>query len=295
MLQLVCPQCRVLLAKGTSCVACPACQTEYPVRKGLPRFTTTVDVGFDKRWQKHPKPQITTAGIFEMKTGWKAPDLAKQIVLDAGCGCGRFSEIAFSWGASVVGVDGSEHGIEAAARLLPKGQFIQADLLHLPLASASVDKAFSIGVLHHTADPKAAFQEIARTVKPGGELGVWLYINPGGDQNQKVVDPEVALAAEFLHMLTKTCPPEALHTACEQFAPRLRDIYAGKWGPLQQVLRASNSLDDEECISDTFDWHTPQYRSGHTINEIRGWFIETGFEVLWFGDFPVSLRGIKKG
>ena len=52
---------------------------------------------------------------------------------------------------------------------------VQADLLDLPLAEAAFDLVFSIGVLHHTPDPRRAFAQIARRVKPGGRLAVWLY------------------------------------------------------------------------------------------------------------------------
>ena len=34
---------------------------------------------------------------------------------------------------------------------------------------------FSIGVLHHSPDPRRAFAQVAARVKPGGRLAVWLY------------------------------------------------------------------------------------------------------------------------
>lgn len=288
-----CPSCRGPLLKGPA-LHCARCLKDYPVRNGIPRFTDTIDHGFNERWALHPKPQATTAGVFEQKTGWTAWSVQGKTILDAGCGCGRFSQVAAAYGATVIGVDGSDKGIEAAAALVPEATFLQADLLQIPLADASVDMAFSIGVLHHTADAFKSFSEVARTVKPGGELAVWLYVYPGGDQNKKVVDPEVATAAEFLHAISKACPPDKLHAICAQFAPRVRDLYNKKWGPLQQVLRASISEDDAECVSDTFDWHCPQYRSGHTIEEVRGWFEAVGFDVMWVGDFPVSMRGRRR-
>ena len=52
---------------------------------------------------------------------------------------------------------------------------VQADLTRLPLAEGVFDLAFSIGVLHHGPDPRGAFREVARRVKPGGRLAVWLY------------------------------------------------------------------------------------------------------------------------
>jgi ubiquinone/menaquinone biosynthesis C-methylase UbiE len=288
-----CPDCHKPLSEKAGGVACESCGTLHPIILGIPRFTSTIDEGFDHRWQKHPKPQATTTGIFEQKTGWAPEDLKGKLVLDAGCGCGRFSRVATDFGAQVIGIDGSNFGIEASSTLVPEGTFAQGDLLRIPLADNSVDMAFSIGVLHHTSNCKASFMEVARTVKPGGSMAVWLYILPGGDGEHLSLDPEVTTAAAFLHEITKSCPPEVLHAICSKYAVKLRDLYAGKWGPLQRVLQINVSPDNDECISDTFDWHTPQYRSGHTNGEVKGWFEEAGFRVDWVGDFPVSVRGVK--
>lgn len=287
-----CPLCRSSLLEENEALLCSSCSHKFPI-EGVPRFVETIDAGFDQRWAQHPKPQATTQGVFELKTGWSASDLNGKVVLDAGCGCGRFSRVAADWGASVVGADGSEHGILAAASLVPEASFIQADLLRLPLPDNSVDMAFSIGVLHHTSAPQEAFKEMARVLRPGGGLAVWLYVNPGGDGEVLVQNPEVDLAAKMLHDITKTVAPETLHEVFEKYAPQVRDLYDGKWNPLHQVLRVSTSADDEECISDTFDWHCPQYRSGHTNPEISEWFIEAGLVVDRVGEFPVSIRGHK--
>jgi hypothetical protein len=103
----------------------------------------------------------------------------------------------------------------------------------------------------------------------------------------------VRLAIEFMHEITKACPPKALYSAIEKYSVQLRDLFYPKWDDLQKVLRVSYSSDDEQCISDTFDWHTPQYRSWHTVEEVQSWFAENGFKVDWTGDFPVSMRGTK--
>lgn len=242
-----------------------------------------VDHGFDQRWREHPRPQATTAGQLERKTGFRPADLAGRLVLDAGCGCGRFLAAAQAWGAEVVGVDGSPAGLAAAAENAPGAGLVHADLLDLPFADGVFDRAYSVGVLHHTADPARSFAEVARTVRIGGELAVWLYC--------RTWDARLQPAMDLLHEITRACPPAALHRAFERHAVDLRDAYAGAWGPLEQVLRVSNSLDDEECISDTLDWHTPQFRSWHDVAEVRGWFEAAGFEVVWTGEFPTSLRG----
>jgi|GEM_PF-4038886 len=64
-----------------------------PIREtdGVLEYVDHHDAGFSTRWQRHPKPQATTDGIFEMKTGWNLSSLAGKVVIDAGCGCGRTS------------------------------------------------------------------------------------------------------------------------------------------------------------------------------------------------------------
>ena len=37
------------------------------------------------------------------------------------------------------------------------------------------DLAFSIGVIHHLQDPGRALQRMARAVKPGGRVLIWVY------------------------------------------------------------------------------------------------------------------------
>lgn len=268
---------------------CSRCGTTYPVVGGIPRFTDFQDDGFDKRWQQHPKPQATTEPVFWEKTGWSSSDLRGKTILDAGVGCGRFAQIAACHGAQVYGVDLSPHGLEAASKLVPSGTMIQANLLDLPIEDASFDMAYSIGVLHHTGDTKAAFMELARTVKPGGWLAVWVYSKP-------VPNDDLLPVSEFLHEITKSCPPEALHAACEKYSVRVRDIYMRykEWAILKQILQVSHSPDNEECISDTFDWHTPQFRDWHTSSELRSWFAEAGYVVDREGKFPVSVRGVRK-
>lgn len=265
-----------------------SCGLPIPMVDGIPRFVSeAVDAGFDERWKQYPKPQATTAGVFESKTGFRVADLAGKIVLDAGCGCGRFLAVAQAMGASVVGVDGSTHALRAAAENAHGAALLQANLLKLPLRDESVDHAFSIGVLHHTESTERAFMEVARTVKRGGSFAVWVY-------NKPVTDDALLPAFELFHDITKACPPDKLHAAFQKWAVQIRDSYKGSWGPLQQVIRVSNSTDSSECVSDSLDWHTPQFRWWHEKPEVLNWFATAGFDVDYVGPFPTTVRGVKR-
>ena len=276
-----------------SALKCVECGTAYPIKDGVPRFIgEAVDEGFDYRWERNPRPQATTDGVFEQKTGWKRGALDGKIVLDAGCGIGRFSVSAQEWGAKqVVGLDGSTHGIAAAVKNVgERFSAVQGDLLKLPLRDESVDAAFSIGVLHHTASTKDAFQRVAKTVKRGGELAVWLYPQP--------VPDTLLPALDFLHEITRACPPDVLYDIIERHADSMRASillpHAHDARVAQSLLRISSSRDPVEMISDTFDWHTPRYRYWHTEAEVRGWFDDAGYDVVWTGWSPVSVRGVKR-
>lgn len=248
------------------------------------RFTSSDKDAFNTRWTEHPKPQATSAN-------WKLlaepASLQGLTVLDAGCGCGRFLSAVIEAGAErVIGVDISPAAISAAKALVPEAAFIETHLFDIPVRDAMIDFAYSIGVLHHTPDTFTAFKELARTVKPGGRLCVWLYVN--------AEPPMVDAAMALLHDITRCCPRQALYDAIKKHAVRVRDLYNKEWGPLQQVLRVSISEDDEECISDTFDWHGPDYRYRHTNEEVSEWFNSCGFDVLKVGPFPVNILGRKR-
>src|SRR4029077_13534357 len=79
--------------------------------------------------------------------------------------------------AEVVGMDMSR-AVEAAAENLvayPHAHVVRGDALAPPLSRGSFDLVFSIGVLHHTPSTARAVASVARLVKPGGTLAVWLY------------------------------------------------------------------------------------------------------------------------
>jgi len=247
------------------------------------------DKGFDQRWRRHPEPQPTTAKQFMEKTGWRLEDLAGKVVLDAGCGIGRYCRFITDHGGKAIGVDVSPDGLAAARENAPQAELIQADLT-IPgfLPDASVDMAMSIGVLHHTADPAQSFANVARTVKPGGQMAIWVYTRP-------TADPKHQILVDFMHEVTRAVPPEVLYGICREYAVQIRDLCHPAWGPLEEVLRPSYNPNDEQCISDFFDWLTPRYRFWHTVEEVTGWFTASGFVATWVGGFPVSVSGFKRG
>jgi SAM-dependent methyltransferase len=104
--------------------------------------------------------------------------LAGRLVLDVGAGSGRHSHQAARFGAQVVAVDVGS-AIDVARANLPDDVLcVQADAERLPFAEHSFDVVLSIGVLHHLPDPERAVRTVARHVRPGGRLQLYLYWQP---------------------------------------------------------------------------------------------------------------------
>ncbi len=242
----------------------------YPIAGGVPRLAgESYAASFGRQWNRYDvaRPEEDEA-TFRVKTGVDPRDLAGRLVLDAGCGGGRYARLLGRHGARVVGVDLSS-AVEKAAALcaeLPDVAIVQADLLDLPLAEGAFDLVYSIGVLHHTPDPRRAFAQIARRVKPGGRLAVWLY--------RRNTPPQEWLNSA-LRAVTTRLPAPVLEPLCAGLGvlggiPVLNRT-------LNKLANFSNHPDWTLRVCDNFDWYAPRYQSHHTLDELRRWFAEEGF------------------
>ncbi len=88
------------------------------------------------------------------------------LTVEVGVGTGLVGAALQAGGRRVVGVDISVQMLRRARDR--KLAVARADLLALPFASASVDDAHSVWVLHLVADPAAVLSEVMRVLRPGG-------------------------------------------------------------------------------------------------------------------------------
>jgi SAM-dependent methyltransferase len=95
-----------------------------------------------------------------------------KAVLDLGCGEGRYSRVLQGSGALVTGIDPVPQFINRARTLDSISTYIEAKAEALPLANSSFDIILSYLSFIDIADLQAASQEIARVLRPGGELVV---------------------------------------------------------------------------------------------------------------------------
>lgn len=139
-----------------------------------------VVAGFDFEWKRFSQvgsPELSD--VFGLYFEQVRPEWFKSecVVLDAGCGAGRWAYEVACRGPRVIGVDLGA-SIEVARRNTASTQrvaLVQADLRELPLAPAVCNWAYSLGVLHHLADPAPVLARLVEAVAPGGLVLLYLY------------------------------------------------------------------------------------------------------------------------
>ena len=147
---------------------------------GQAGVTARVVSGFDDEWQRFA--DVGTAedrAIFAQYFDLIGQELlaADRVVLDAGCGAGRWAFRVASHGPRVIAVD-LGRSVELARRnTMSSGRVacVQADLCALPLRAGSVDWAYALGVLHHIDRPETALTRVAEAVRPGGQVLLYVY------------------------------------------------------------------------------------------------------------------------
>lgn len=275
----------------------------YPIVRGVPRFAGYQDANnytnsFGYQWNKWARVQFESQNIgkpmqgytmrmWEKVTSIESKDLGGALVLDYGCGPGRFTEIVRMKNGRAIGIDLSG-AVEAAAENFryDAGVLIcQADILQPPIRPETVDGAFSIGVLHHTPNPRKGFQEMVKTVKPGGWAALAVY-----GKGTYYDFPTVTLYRNVFRALwpaLKHYPPLLYsYAAAHVLAPLSRVPILG------QILRGAFPFvrlpDAQWSVLDTFDSVTTSYQSSHESYEVFGWLKQAGLEGIEPSDWGFS-------
>ena len=114
----------------------------------------------------------------------RLPVGAGDRVLDLGCGGGRHAFEALRRGASVVALDadaGELRGVaDMVAAMADEGQIpdgatagtVRGDATRMPFPDGAFDQVIAAEVLEHIPDDWQALREIARVLRPGGQLAV---------------------------------------------------------------------------------------------------------------------------
>ncbi|HEV8593993.1 MAG TPA: methyltransferase domain-containing protein [Thermoplasmata archaeon] len=315
---LVCPRCRASLtarpldqANGSiqeGRLECRSCGASYAIRESIPRLVVDESAvretqrSFGSQWKKRAE------GRFEDETLWgltrdeemrlffdsldlKPEDLRGRRVLDAGCGSGRLTRALAAFGAEVVGLDVAET-IDLVARqgpALSNLHLVQGNLLHIPLADNAFDIVWSSGVIHHTGNTPQAFANLARVVRPGGRLYVWVY-----SARTLTLYKYLRDMARISHRL----PPDLLFYLCYASAPPIKAYHLCKFAArtVRGLPISRRERQQARIRTIAFELHddlSPRYQTRHTPEEVFGWFERGGFDSLALTG-EVGVRGVKR-
>jgi SAM-dependent methyltransferase/uncharacterized protein YbaR (Trm112 family) len=207
-------------------------------------------------------------GVFRKKSLLTPQQFQGKLVLDAGCGNGRYSYWAAKYGAQVIGVD-IGYGVESAyenTKNIENIHIIQGDIFSLPFPEQTFDIIFSIGVLMHTGNAKLATKSLVNHVKKDGIITVHMYHkgNPIYEFNDFMIRKvttklSIGRLISFTKMISK-------------LAKFLNSL------DLLKIINVFIRLENHpHCI---FDWYSAPVATHHTYEEVYTWFDEFGLKVI---------------
>jgi SAM-dependent methyltransferase len=212
-----------------------------------------------------------------------------KIVLDAGCGMGRFLKLGAEFGSrEIIGVDLSD-SVEAAyqnTRHLPNAHVVQADIYALPFRRG-FDYIFSVGVLHHLSNPREGFDQLVMLLKKDGRISAWVY----GKENNGWV---IYLLTPLRKYITSRLPKPVLYGISHLLGFTLFAMIKLIYKPVNEIFRAgrllpyndyfyyTSRLSYSSLVNVVFDHLVPQLTHYISREEFESWFRE---EKLW----PVTI------
>ena len=264
----------------------------YPIISGIPRFVDAENysVDFGSQWNMFPKTQLDSFSGIDVSEARLArclqgnlAGLKGKLILEAGSGAGRFTEILLKHGAIVHSFDFS-NAVEANANNNGGNEnlvLVQADIRKIPFIKASYDYVICLGVLQHTPSPEQSINSLWEMVCPGGALVIDHY-----PWKWRIVLPPPFGEALAIYRLINLRLPRKVRF---KFVKSLVDFWFPiHWrfrdsGFMQRILRRISpvlfyyphiKLRDRQmyyewALLDTHDGTTDFYKHRRTVREIK--------------------------
>ncbi len=284
----------------------------FAIRQGIPSFVAeeakddqTIH-SFAQKWAKHRYYREHTRRFY---TQWyldrygffEAENLRLFLsgsarILDAGTGSGRDAvNFAEHSTATVYAVDTAWEALEVARKQIAEQRivFVHADLHRLPFPDNFFDFINCDQVIHHTPDPRAAFDILGRKLRPGGQMCCYVYRKKGPireftddlvrAQISGLPADEALATCESITKLGQTLANLRINVEIPEDIPSL----GIKKGPIDlqrlfhwHVFKCfwNDEFDFFTNNIVNFDWYHPEHCFRFEPDEFRAWFAE-GWDV----------------
>jgi SAM-dependent methyltransferase len=294
-------------------LVCTSCGRVFPVARSISRFVSGEEYAksFGYQWNYFDKAQLDShvgndlsRERFFATTQWPQK-MAGQVILEAGCGMGRFTQIALETGAELFSFDLS-NAVEANFRNngdSNRVHIFQASIYEIPLRKESFDKVFCMGVLQHCPDVRAAFMSLIPFLRPGGEIVIDVYQKHTG-----AFPPLKYWARPFLtwmgpkgvHKFLSWAIPPAFTVKKALYKMPLLGKPIGNLIPIGPVSHAPKlNFTDEELVQvkilSALDMYSPVHDHPQTLETVRKWFSDAGLADIYIGTGfnGINARGRK--
>jgi SAM-dependent methyltransferase len=172
-----------------------------------------------------------------------------KTILECGCGTGQLTHFLQLNNNHTLGIDLSLSSLRLALEhklrnQLGRSSFAQMNIFELAVKDASFDVVIAHGVLHHTFDARRAFRAIVRKAKLGGIVIVGLY-----NRYARV-------------------PTWVRSKLIERLGPRVDYVVRTR---IRDARKADIWIRDQ--------YYNP-HETWHSIDEVLGWFEESGVDYL---------------
>lgn len=238
----------------------------------------------------------------------------RKKILDAGCGNGRVTallrqlapEQAEITGIDLVAADVARANFAGVERI----KFEAADLLDDLSSLGKFDYIYCQEVLHHTANPTKAFDNLRALLAPGGELAIYVYKEKAPAREYmddyirgKIADLPYKEAMEYCAQLTEfgKCLSQA---GLKVSVPSvdLLGIEAGEYDVQRLIYHFfakcywNPNISEEENTLINYDWYHPNICTRHTLDEVENWFEAAGLEIVHrcVDFYGITVRGVDK-
>ena len=144
---------------------------------------TSTITGFGQEWATFDQSEVNDEELQKFFDDYfslvdKAIFSKQSLVMDVGCGSGRWAKFVAPMVGSLHLVDPSDQALTVARETLREWDncsFHNVSTESLPGEDDSFDFIYSLGVLHHIPDTQSAISDCVKKLKPGSPFLVYLY------------------------------------------------------------------------------------------------------------------------
>lgn len=299
---LICPDCRsgfdLRAVEGsgnditTGSLKCRYCGADFPIRGGIPRILTDAErtayvycKNYEYQWLTLDwhRPDLTNRRFYEL-TKWSPEEIRGKLVIDAGCGGGRWVVPFAREGAEVIAFDYTL-AVERASEIcreFSNVHFVQTDIFRMPFRDECADIVHCHGVLHNLPDPWQGLRHLATKVKPNGEIAFLVHRNL--TLVQTAVDHSIC-------WITSRLPIRFMFYF--SYLPTFIEYLPGALFLFENIVHLSGQPGFARKHWHNFDWYTSRYKHRISPDQARRWLEELEFfstKILQTNEFRTRSR-----